>query len=187
MKKIVFLGFAIFLLGIVQIATAQSSEKELQMELVVSDEQRIALFVGFIIAVIGIFLFLARDIILRKKTRYDSEELESKKDKTYEKYHSDWSDDYEELGKRKNTIEDREFREAIENSTLPNYYKVLEISQDATAEEIKNQYRKLAKKLHPDKTKNKESENIMIEINKAYEVLSNQELREKYDKYFKSL
>ncbi|MDH3191481.1 MAG: DnaJ domain-containing protein [Nitrosopumilus sp.] len=162
------------------------SENELDMELIVSDEEKIILFAAFIIAIIGIFLFLARDIIMRKKTSYDSEELESKKDKTYEKYHSDWSDDYEELGTRKNTKEDKEFREAIENSSLPNYYKILETSQDATQEEIKNQYRKLAKKLHPDKTKDKEAESIMTQINKAYEVLSNEELKEKYDRYFKS-
>ena len=36
-------------------------------------------FAGFAIAVIGIFLFLARDIILRKKTSYDKEELRIKK------------------------------------------------------------------------------------------------------------
>ena len=54
-----------------------------------SDEEKIIIFGGFAIAVIGLFLFLARDIILRKTT-YDKEDLESKKDKTNEKYHSDW-------------------------------------------------------------------------------------------------
>ena len=187
MKKICLLVFVIALFGTTQMSLGQiEPEKELEMELVVSDDDKIILFAGFIIAVIAIFLFLARDIILRRKTSYDSEDLESKKDKTYEKYHSDWSDDYEELGTRKNTKEDKEFREASENSTLPNYYKILEISQDATQDEIKNQYRKLAKRTHPDKTKDKETEDIMIEINKAYEILSDKELREKYDKYFKS-
>ena len=185
MKITAFAFFAVILIGIVQVSFAQS-EKELQMELIVSDEQKIILFAGFAIAVIALFVYLARDIILRKKTKYDSEELESKKDKTYEKYHSDWSDDYEELGKRKNTVEDKEFREAMENSTLPDYYKILELSHNATQEEIKNQYRKLAKKLHPDKTKNKETEDDMMQINKAYEVLSDKESRERYDKYFKS-
>lgn len=187
MKKSSIAITIIFLMSTTNFVFAQNNEsKELQMELVVSDEEKIILFVGFTIAIIGLFLYLARDIILRRKTSYDSEEMESKKDKTYEKYHSDWSDDYEELGTRKNSKEDKEFREAIENSELPDYYKILEISQDATQEEIKKQYRTLAKKLHPDKTKEKETEEIMIKINKAYEVLSNQELREKYDKYFKS-
>jgi len=158
-------------------------EKKLQMDLVVTDEQKIILFSGFIIAVIGLFAYLARDIILRKKTPYDSTEFDSKTDKTYEKYHSDWSDDYEELGTRKNLKEENEFRIKSQNSSLPNYYKILEIPQNATHDEIKKQYRYLAKKIHPDKNKGKKSEEIMVQINKAYEVLSNEELRKKYDIY----
>ena len=188
MKKSSLFLLIIVFLGTIQMAVGQNSEtqKELQMELIVSDDEKIILFAGFIIAIIAIFLFLARDIILRKKTSYDSEELESKKDKTYEKYHSDWSDDYEELGSRKNTKKFKEFREIMQNSDLPNFYKILGISQDATQEEIKIQYRKLAKKLHPDKTKRNETQEEMIKINKAYEILSDKELRERYDKYFSS-
>ena len=154
------------------------------MELKVSDEEKIMLFGGFSIAIIAVFLFLARDIILRKKTSYDKEELDSKKDKTYEKYHSDWGDDYEELGNRKNTKEDEEFRNAASNDNLPNYYDILGISNDATQKEIKSKFRELAKKTHPDKTK-KDSEEEMVKLNKAYEVLSDEERREKYDKYLK--
>jgi molecular chaperone DnaJ len=66
---------------------------------------------------------------------------------------------------------------------LPDYYKILESPQNATDEEIKKQYRHLAKKIHPDKNKEEKSEEIMIQINKAYEVLSNKELRKKYDMY----
>ena len=185
MKKI---ALGIWILCVIQLTLSQTveSESELQMELTMSDEEKIILFGGFAIAVIGLFVFLARDVILRRKTSYDSENLESKKDKTYEKYHSDWFDDYEDLGTRKNTKEDKEFRKALENSELPDYYKILEINSDATQDEIKNQYRKLAKKIHPDKSKDKETEEIMIELNKAYEILSDVELREKYDRYFKS-
>ena len=185
MKKTILLIFGIVLLSTTQITVAQEDEKGLEMESEVSDEEKIILFGGFAIAIITIFLFLARDILLRRKTTYDSEEMESKKDKTYEKYHSDWSDDYEELGTRKNTKEDKEFREAVENDALPDYYKILKISPDATQEDIKKQYRRLAKKSHPDKTKDKEAEDTMIEINKAYEVLSDEQLKEKYDRYFK--
>ncbi|MDH5698036.1 MAG: J domain-containing protein, partial [Nitrosopumilus sp.] len=106
MKKIIiFMIFAI-VFGVSQTGHAQNGN--LDMELEVSDEEKIILFSGFAIAVLGVFLFLARDIILRKKTSYDKEELESKKDKTFEKYHSDWGDDYEELGQRRNTKEDKE-------------------------------------------------------------------------------
>ena len=166
--------------------TAYAQTNELDMELEVSDEEKIALFGGFAVAIIAIFLFLARDIILRKKTSYDKEEYESKKDKTYEKYHSDWGDDYEEFGTRRSTKEEKEFRDAAINDELPDYYEILKVSRDATQEEIKNTFRELAKKTHPDKTKEEDSEEEMAELNKAYEVLSDKELREKYDRYLRS-
>ncbi|WP_371504866.1 DnaJ domain-containing protein [Nitrosopumilus adriaticus] len=182
MKRFSVFLISIMILGTSQIAHAQSNN--LDMDLEVTDEEKIILFSGFAIAVIGIFLFLARDIILRKKTSYDKEEHESKKEKTYEKYHSDWGDDYEELGTRKNTKQDKEFRDAALNNELPNYYEILGISNDATKEEIKLRFRELAKKTHPDKTK-EDSEEEMIKLNKAYEVLSDEESRERYDKYLK--
>ena len=169
-------------MGALQTIDAQTSE--LNMELEVSDEEKIILFTGFAVAIIVIFLFLARDIILRKKTSYDKKDLDSKKDKTYEKYHSGWGDDYEEFGNRKNTKEDEEFRDAVSKDNLPNYYEIIGVSTDATQEEIKNKFREMAKKIHPDKTK-KDSEEEMAELNKAYEVLSDEERREKYDRYRK--
>ena len=177
--------FWIFVIAIIafsglQFANAQNSN--LDMELEVTDEEKIIIFSGFAIAVIAIFIFLARDIILRKKTSYDKEDLESKKDKTFEKYHSDWGDDYEELGKRRNTKEEKEFRDAANNNELPNYYEIIGVSKDATPDEIKKKFRELAMKTHPDKTKH-DSENEMAELNKAYEILSDEEQREKYDRY----
>lgn len=182
MNRIIIFVSLLFIFGISQTAYAQSNN--LDMELEVTDDEKIILFSGFAIAVIAIFMFLARDIILRKKTSYDKEEHESKNEKTYEKYHSDWGDDYEELGTRKNSKEDREFRDAALNNKLPNYYEVLGLSKDATQEEIKKNFRELAKKTHPDKTK-EDSERQMMELNKAYEVLSDKENKEKYDRYLK--
>lgn len=177
--NIVIISLVLFL-----VQTAYAQNDKLDMELEVTDEEKIILFVGFIIAIIAIFLFLARDVILRKKTSYDKEELESKKEKTNEKYHSDWGDDYEEIGKRQNTKKDKEFRDAKKNNELPNYYEILGIQVDATQEEIKKKFRELAKKTHPDKTK-ENSDEEMTELNKAYEVLSDEENRKRYDKYFK--
>jgi molecular chaperone DnaJ len=182
MNKFSIFVITVIIFGVVQVANAQKGN--LDMELEVTDEEKIILFSGFSIAVIGLFLFLSRDIILRRKTSYDKEELESKKDKTFEKYHSDWGDDYEELGHRSNTKEDKEFREALNNDELPNYYEIIGVAKDATPEEIKKKFRELAKKNHPEKTK-EDSEEEMTELNKAYEVLSDKELREKYDRYFK--
>lgn len=182
MNKFSIFVIVLMMLGGAQITNAQN--ENLDMDLKVTDEEKIILFSGFAIAVIAILLFLARDIILRKKTSYDKKELESKKDKTFEKYHSDWGEDYEELGQRQNTAEDREFRDAASNDELPNYYDIIGVSKDASMEEIRNKFRELAKKTHPDKTK-ENSEEKMAELNKAYEILSDRERREKYDKYLK--
>ena len=151
----------------------------------ITQEDLILTFVIAIIIVVGIFVYLARNIILRKRTKYDELNLDSKKDRDYEKYHSDWSN--EEFGTRKNaSINQKEFDEMLKNKTLPNYYEVLGITQSATSNEIKEKFRLLAKEWHPDKRKDSSDEK-MSEINNAYEVLSNPELRDKYDKYFKLL
>ena len=183
MNKIKILIVFTILIGTLQLSYAQ--EDVSNRELKVSDEEKIILFTGFSIAVIAIFLFLARDVILRKKTTYDKQEHDSKKDRTYEKYHSDWGEDYEEIGKRGNTKQEREFRDQVENNDLPNYYEILGVKIDASSEEIKKNFRELAKKTHPDKTK-EDTEQEMIKINKAYEVLSDVESKEKYDKYMKT-
>ena len=62
------------------------------------------------------------------------------------------------------------------------YYKILGVSKDASEKEIKQAYRKLARKYHPDvNPDNKEAEEKFKEINEANEVLSDPEKRKKYD------
>ncbi|MFW5755437.1 MAG: DnaJ C-terminal domain-containing protein [Tangfeifania sp.] len=62
------------------------------------------------------------------------------------------------------------------------YYKILGVSKNASQEEIKKAYRKLAVKYHPDKTQgDKKSEDRFKEIGEAYEVLKDPEKRKKYD------
>jgi len=64
------------------------------------------------------------------------------------------------------------------------YYKILGISKDATQEDIKKAYRKLARKYHPDLNKNNpNAQEKFQEINEANEVLSNPEKRKRYDEY----
>ncbi len=66
------------------------------------------------------------------------------------------------------------------------YYKILGIDKNASEKDIKQAYRKLARKYHPDlNPDNKEAEIKFKEINEANEVLSNVENRKKYDKYGK--
>jgi curved DNA-binding protein len=64
------------------------------------------------------------------------------------------------------------------------YYKILGIGKNASADDIKKAYRKLARKLHPDLNPNdKEAHKNFQELNEANEVLSDPEKRAKYDKY----
>lgn len=63
------------------------------------------------------------------------------------------------------------------------YYKVLGVSKSASAGDIKKAYRKQALKYHPDKNKSPDAEEKFKEISQAYEVLSDSEKKEIYDKY----
>jgi len=66
------------------------------------------------------------------------------------------------------------------------YYKLLGIDKTATPKEIKNAYRKLARKFHPDLNPNdKDAKRKFQQINEANEVLSDPEKRKKYDQYGK--
>ena len=136
-----------------------------------------------IAAVTGIFLYLARHTILLKKGEYEKGDFESKKNKDYEKYHADWTSDDTDFNKDKKHTDDEEYEKFLHKSSFPNYYNILGVTKNATQDEIKTQFRRLAKEWHPDKNKQVLTEEKMTEINKAYEVLSDKERREKYDKY----
>ena len=182
MKKS-FIYLILVLFSFFSIALGQETEIS-NNEISLTDEENIILFSIAVLIVIGIIIYITRDVILRKKTVYDKGDFSSQKDRDYEKYHSEWSDDSERLGS-KSTEDDEEFRKAVDESSLPNYYQILGLEKDATPNEIKQRFRKLAKELHPDKTTAEDAENKMMEINKAYEILSDSERRTRYDKYLK--
>ena len=74
----------------------------------------------------------------------------------------------------------------MERMKKRDYYEVLSVSKNASADEIKKAYRKLARKLHPDLNPNdKEAHKKFQQINEANEVLSDPEKRKKYDQYGK--
>jgi DnaJ-class molecular chaperone len=65
---------------------------------------------------------------------------------------------------------------------MKTYYEVLKLQQNASLEDIKKAYRKLAKKYHPDiNPGNKEAEERFKEINEAYNTLGNESLKKAYD------
>jgi curved DNA-binding protein len=61
------------------------------------------------------------------------------------------------------------------------YYQTLGVARDATAEDLKKAFRKLARKYHPDVSKEADAELRMREVNEAYAVLSDPEKRAAYD------
>ena len=150
-----------------------------------SESDQITIFAIAAIIIIGVLVFLARGSFTRKKTEYDVGEWESKKNRDYEKYHSEWMSDeisFERTGKDK--LSDEEFRESLLNENLPDYYDILQISKNASQNEIKKQFRLLAKKWHPDKKQSNDAEEKMAQINMAYEVLSDHKRRKMYDQHF---
>ena len=61
------------------------------------------------------------------------------------------------------------------------YYKILGVTKDASKEEIKKAYRKLAQKYHPDTSSDADSEARFKEVSEAHSILSNDEKRREYD------
>ncbi|MEM4364638.1 MAG: molecular chaperone DnaJ [Candidatus Nitrosocaldus sp.] len=71
----------------------------------------------------------------------------------------------------------------MSRDSKPDYYEVLGVSRNATKEEIKQAYRRLALKYHPDRNKSPDAEEKFKLISEAYAVLSDDEKRKLYDMY----
>jgi Ca-activated chloride channel family protein len=63
----------------------------------------------------------------------------------------------------------------------PNYYSLLGLPFDSTEEEIRNAYREIVRQVHPDTSRTPGTTERFIQVQKAYEVLSNPDLRSRYD------
>ena len=149
------------------------------------ESYQIIIFVSAAALIIGILIFLARHSIIRKKTDYDTNDWVSKKNRDYEKYHSEWmSDEISFERKGKNKLSDEEFQKSLLHKNLPDYYTVLGVQKNASQDEIKRKFRLLAKEWHPDRKQSNNAEEKMAQINTAYEVLSNLKRRKIYDQHF---
>ncbi|KAI3976501.1 hypothetical protein MKX01_008359 [Papaver californicum] len=92
------------------------------------------------------------------------------------------------LGSNHSFIQNQNFtsfrcKNGIRASTNSDYYSKLNLDRNATLQEIKNSYRKLARQYHPDMNKSPGAEDKFKEISAAYEVLSDNEKRSLYDLY----
>ena len=68
-------------------------------------------------------------------------------------------------------------------TTKRDYYEVLGISREASQQEIRSAYRRLARQYHPDLNKNADAEERFKELNECYEVLSDPQRRSMYDRF----
>lgn len=64
---------------------------------------------------------------------------------------------------------------------LKDFYKILELTIEATQEDIKKSFKELSKKLHPDLNKDVDADVKFKELYKAYKILSNSDKKQKYD------
>jgi len=150
-----------------------------------TESGQIIVFASAAIIITSVLIFLARHSIFKKKTEYDTGDWASKKNRDYEKYHSEWMSDEISFGRKgKNKLSDEEFTKSLLNKNLPDYYAILQVQKNASQDEIKRQFRLLAKKWHPDKKQSNDAEEKMTQINMAYEVLSNPNRRKMYDQHF---
>src|SRR5919204_4282707 len=68
-------------------------------------------------------------------------------------------------------------------TTDHDYYELLGVSRDADDQDIKKAFRRLARRLHPDVSEEPDAELRFREVSEAYEVLSNPETRQLYDRF----
>lgn len=133
---------------------------------------------------------------LEEMTRRHQRRLEQEYRKQFEQYQKHlerefwqkWNEyksgeyDFEDVfGGTRESYDEQDFESEAFSSV--NYYDVLQVSKSASFTEIKNQFRKLILKYHPDRNNSSEASKISIALYEAYKVLSDPEKRAQYDNY----
>ncbi|KAG8529297.1 uncharacterized protein KY384_005933 [Bacidia gigantensis] len=125
--------------------------------------------------------FSLHGLLHKGKTQLDSEEFESAIDtlNTANEHHPQASQEIQPLLQKAHTL--------LKRSKTKDYYKVLGVPTDADELAIKRAYRRMTKQHHPDKAliqgvTREEAQKKMASINEAYEVLSDPELRTRFDR-----
>jgi len=103
----------------------------------------------------------------------------------FEDWEEDWEDVREAWKEYKYSKKSRNqyTSDQYQPNSNEDYYEILGIYKDYTIKQIKIHYRKLMLKFHPDKNNSEDAEEKCKKINEAYEVLSDPEKKESYDKY----
>lgn len=93
-----------------------------------------------------------------------------------------WEDVFRERSERERSKYEKQEETPIRPSEA-DYYKLLNVSPDATTRDIKKAFRTLALKHHPDVSEEDDAEKRFVQIAAAYDVLSNEDSRKLYDRY----
>lgn len=194
-----YLGIEIFLPMITGILKSMGILENTYSELVITHIESIDNIINIVfLIIISVIIYRIRINFIDEKfnlSYYIEKEFEDNYN-TDEKYYRndnnsfEYDDEDHEFYKNYYTKEyqNRNYnyrQEEQNNSTyIKDYYNILGINKHATQEEIRKAYYKLMAKYHPDKNKNSDNSNTITKlINEAYEVLSDEEKREQYDRF----
>lgn len=190
-----YLGIEFFLPIITEILKSMGILENTYSKLVISHVAIIDDIINFIfLIIVSIAIYKVRINFIDEKFNLNyfmEKEIEDELENEYnydnkQNYYNEYrNENFEyEQNNHSNSYYNNKQYEKDERENSKDYYKILGINKHATQEEIKRAYYKLMAKYHPDKNKNSDNSNTITKlINEAYEVLSDEEKRDEYDRF----